>query len=469
MKRIISALTALLLAASLLTACGSDDKNSSNTTSQPDSSSENASSITDSSAPDNTDSSAPGSGVSDNEEITPNAESDFVWHVLTADETTNPKCVGGVVITAYVGESDEVVIPKTIDDKPVVAIGEFAFSPSSLDDWYYDDYEYTEAYGHYPVRALVDYLGLSVKYEKLDAEATAEMEKLGITYRDIDNYRDEWDMYFNSEEDLKALTEKFEGIGKSDIAQYLEKYTYNEHYYFMRDRDEDDDNIASVYIASYSRYMNEIISALEEVPKQSNLKSVLLPDSVSLVGGAAFAFCDSLEKVLVYGLDEGEVPVIGSGICTSSQKDNCTEGLQFFACSKLKETNFYMNVNGYGSQCYEYCIGLEKVYLYPTEDGGLEFSYCIPHSYKISEVIVADCTTEVHKYYGEMAYPFKDCTFYVPASVTEQNEHSFCQHNYYEDGGSEGTKCSYDGITIITPAGSYAEQFAKDNGINYEN
>lgn len=456
MKRLTALIIVSLMTASMFTGCGKTDDTDSRTISKESVTSIKDSQVSDETSPD---------------EIVPNAESDFVWHVLAAEETTNPKCVGGVVITSYVGESDKVVIPKTIDDKPVVAIGEFAFSPSSFDDWYYSDYEYSEAFGYKPERVLVDYLGLSEKYERLDAEATAEIEKLGISYRDIDRYCDEWDMYFNSEEDLLILIDKFEEIGKSDIAQYLEKYTYNGHEYFSRDRDEDDDNIESVYITEHSRYAKEIISALEEAPKQSDLKSVLLPDSVSLIGGAAFAFCDSLEKVLVYGLDDGEVPVIGSGICTSNQKDDYVEGLQFFACSKLKETNFYMNVyDGYGSQCYDYCISLEKVYLYPTEEGGIEFQCCIPHSYKISEVIIADGTTSIFKFDSDMSYPFKDCTFYVPASVTKQGKHSFCQHNVYEFGDtdvSEGTECSYDGITIITPAGSYAERFAKENGIKH--
>lgn len=376
MKKLISILTAFLLTASLLTSCGSDDNSSSKVNSQPDSS------TSDSATPDSADSSASDLSVPDNNEITPNAESDFVWHVLTAEETTNPKCVGGVVITSYVGESDEVVIPKTIDDKPVVAIGEFAFSPYSIDD-------------------------------------------------------------ISSHENKKS------DVGSNG---------YNPEYF-----EELFDGELSIY---------DVIEELEGRERISKLKSVLIPDSVSLIGNGAFLFCDSLEKVLVYGPDEGETPVLNSGVCVSGE---VFEIGQFCGCLDLRETNFYMNVVDYmqyGSQCYDYCINLEKVYLYPTEEGKLNFSWCIPHSYKINDVTIADGTTKILKYDDEMSYPFKDCTFYVPASVTEQGAHSFCRHNYYENGGtdvSEGTECRYDGITIITPAGSYAEQFAKDNGIKYEN
>ena len=376
MKRIISAMTALLLTASLLVSCGSDNNSSSKVTSQPDSS------VTDSSISDTADSSAPDSSVPDNDEITPNAESDFVWHVLTADETTNSKCVGGVVITSYAGESDEVVIPKTIDDKPVVAIGEFAFSPYTIDE--------------------------VLKYKESSSSDNIKKEFSNLHY--------------------------LESLFNDDIP------------------------------------LDEAISELEQFKDVSSLKSVMFPSSVTIIGNGAFAFCVNLESVLIYGLDEGKVPVLTDEII----KDDSNVG-QFCACLSLKENNFYINQVGsmqYGSQCYDYCISLEKVYLYPTEEGKLNFSWCIPHSYKISEVIIADGTTRIYKYDDEIAYPFKDCTFYVPESVTGEGRHSFCQHNYYENGGSdvsEGTKCSYDGITIITPAGSYAEQFAKDNGIKYEN
>lgn len=57
------------------------------------------------------------------EELVPNPEADF-YYDLTRDEK-------GVVITEYIGESADVVIPSQIEDLPVTKIGDRSFSSNS--------------------------------------------------------------------------------------------------------------------------------------------------------------------------------------------------------------------------------------------------------------------------------------------------------------------------------------------------
>ncbi|MGN0574719.1 MAG: leucine-rich repeat protein [Ruminococcus sp.] len=110
MKKLIAYFTAVIMTMAVFTGCNDSDKDKEK--SESASKSDSASQIIEENIP---------------EEIVPNAESDFQYREVTAEESA--KDVGGIVITGYIGVSDNVVIPRTINGKQVVAIDPLAFCP----------------------------------------------------------------------------------------------------------------------------------------------------------------------------------------------------------------------------------------------------------------------------------------------------------------------------------------------------
>ena len=109
-KKFFSIIMAGMLMSSMLSGCGEADEKST--------AKENEKSIL---------SEADNSSEQKEEELIPNEASDFMWHEFTADEF--PDGVGGICIDKYVGNRTDIVIPKSIDNKPVIAIASFAFCP----------------------------------------------------------------------------------------------------------------------------------------------------------------------------------------------------------------------------------------------------------------------------------------------------------------------------------------------------
>lgn len=402
MKRIIPALIALLLTASLLASCGSDDNSSSKVTSQPDSS------VTDSSTPDTADSSAPDSSVPDNEEITPNAESDFKYYELSAED--NKELAGGVCISKYVGTSNNVVIPQTIGGKQVVAIDQLAFCP-------YTEEEIINIQGG-TEGPDGDDIGLSMP---LALNKLSDME-IGRYYATVNGSESIEEIYTN-----------------------LDKYK----------------------------------QALSTISSISSIESIKMPASLEFIGYGAFALCVNLKSVEVY--EKTAKPAV----------IECKNHI-FFGCGNLESINFYVNDSrsgGTDDQLYG-CINLKTAYLYPDDDGEVNMFFTLCGCRNVKEIYIADGTTylagnsgvggmggDLVSYDTEfILYEYGIEKIHLPFTLKEMKEHTFCTDtNETLDSfilGEEEPPCNgimNENITIITPAGSYAEQFAKDNGIKYEN
>lgn len=421
-------------------------------------------------------------------EIIPNDASDFKWHEITADE--NPYEVGYIMITGYVGERTDVVIPKSIQDKPVVAIGDFAFSPLSEEDIIMvvakgEGWKEPEIHLN-----LLEISGLTKKYDEIYHKILEMDEGCLELIQAMSGYE-------RNGNDSIGFVSNFENIDPDNLKGYSQKNLFSicdENKVLIDDAlslfqqyemDDiftacnlyciDDDEIT--YCSNSREYMRfisieKISEALSANNSISDLKQVLIPNSISYIGGCSFAFCGNLETVKMYDISEDELPLIQVDAISGSD----FESYPFYACNNLKETNFYLNVDEVcgTDSCYNYCIDLEKIYLYPNSHS-VEFGgWGLDTLKNLNSIVIKDGCTCINNGFSYKHKTFAGCTFYIPASVTEIDDHIFCTHfnngEYDTEGSPDVDDCKIcDDIMIVTPSGSYAESYAKANNIPYRN
>ncbi len=173
-----------------------------------------------------------------------------------------------------------------------------------------------------------------------------------------------------------------------------------------------------------------------------SLKSVVIPEGVTVIGGGVFLGCSSLKSVV---------------IPDSVEK---IEGNAFAGCTALKEwpissTHPHFKRDGVGLLTKDgkklvACLALAKEYQIPegvTEIGKCAFWDCS----SLTSVVIPEGVTDIG------ACAFYDCSslksVVIPEGVTEIGEGAFdaCPN-----------------LTIHAPAGSYAEEYAKDYRIPFK-
>ncbi len=180
---------------------------------------------------------------------------------------------------------------------------------------------------------------------------------------------------------------------------------------------------------TYMILPNGIESVSASLFKQcTSLNSVVIPDNVTGIGPYAFSDCSGLTSIM---LPNG-VTTLGQGA--------------FSGCSKLTSIVLPNGVDDIAAYLFSDCISLTGITLPAgvTDIGKSAFSECTG----LKSLNIPDSVISI----GQMA--FSGCigltSLTVPASVVGIGGNAFPDHHSFQ---------------IVTPLGSYAESYAKSNGI----
>ena len=198
----------------------------------------------------------------------------------------------------------------------------------------------------------------------------------------------------------------------------------------------------------------------------SSLTSISIPGSVTSIVAQAFSSCSSLSMVVI----PGSVEVIGSMAfehCTSLKNLIIEEGLTvigndvFYGCSSLTSVSIPESVTYIGLCAFGGCINLKRIII----PGSVNY---------IGMRAFIDCTSLTSITITEGIESIEEGTFCgcaslksitIPGSVTRIGKGAFA--NRYDDDEPEYYVGTLD-ITIHGYKGSYAETYARENNIPFE-
>lgn len=161
----------------------------------------------------------------------------------------------------------------------------------------------------------------------------------------------------------------------------------------------------------------------------TNVKEAQLPDCIYRIENLAFAWCENLENI--------NIPLDCSRI----------EAGAFEGCKSLKEIILPPTLEWIGQGVFESCTSLKKIVIPNgvTDICANTFMFCKA----LEEVVIPETVTDIWD------YAFSNCEkleeIVIPDSVQMIKDNAFS-----------------DCTTIYTTAGSFAESYAKDNGLKVE-
>ena len=185
----------------------------------------------------------------------------------------------------------------------------------------------------------------------------------------------------------------------------------------------------------------------------SSLKSITIPNSVIYIDPGAFNHCSSLEAITL----PNSVIHIGSGAfnrCSSLEAITIPNSVTnidqhaFADCSSLKSIIIPNSVTNIGFGAFKDCYSLKSITIpnSVTNIGWGAFEDCS----SLKSIIIPNSVTSI------VEQAFSNCSslesITIPSSVTSIGEEAF-------------NRC--DNLIIYCSAGSYAEEYAKNNSIQY--
>ena len=185
-----------------------------------------------------------------------------------------------------------------------------------------------------------------------------------------------------------------------------------------------------------------------------NLPSVIIPSGVTVIGKAAFRYCFGLNNVL-----------LPNGLLSIEEE-------AFAGCKSIESLQLPSSVCSIGSDAFTNCQNLTSITL-PNSLNKIEvstFSYCE----KLQSITIPQSVTEI----GEFAFEYCESLkrIIIPTKVTSIGRFAFfnCKSltnieippSVNNIGESAFSQCSSN-LVIYGAKGSYAEQYAKDNGIDF--
>lgn len=232
---------------------------------------------------------------------------DYAAEAVKKGEITT---VNAIIIQKYIGTSNEVVVPTSIDDCPVEIIDNYAFSPYDVGLERDDEFWKNE----------LKSAGLPLAGNGM---STLEQGNFGSPY-------------------MKAFVDAIVSTSYRDFVAGEKKYDPVNHYIY------DDESF------------DKVISYMKARPKSSHIERVVLHDNIRAIGGGAFMFCDSLKEV-VFGDSRVVCNDFAFAFCTELEEvkaaltadvDGC-----FLACIHLKSA---INKGHHiGAYMFAGCVDLE--------------------------------------------------------------------------------------------------------------
>lgn len=163
----------------------------------------------------------------------------------------------------------------------------------------------------------------------------------------------------------------------------------------------------------------------------TSLKNIKLPENLSLIDEGVFNYCISLENITI----PNSVTTIGEGA--------------FCGCSSLKSITIPNSVTEVGKYAFSDCSSLENITISNSVTTIEEraFSFCS----SLENITIPNSVTEIDQ------YAFMDCSslesILIPSSVTGLGKGIFIRHNI--------------NLVVTVERGSSAQIYAKKNGIDF--
>lgn len=213
------------------------------------------------------------------------------------------------------------------------------------------------------------------------------------------------------------------------------------------------------------------------IPEEVSIPETINEKKVSGIGEGAFKNCTLLKKIELPSSLE-VIPASAFENCTSLEEITIKDGVKeigekaFAGCLRLKALILPDTVESIGQRAFYQCIGLNEMKL-PSHMEQLEVGIFyetsiygtleVPEGVRvmkkdvfeqcqIDELVLSDTVTTIESDAFSMASIKR---IVIPASVTEIGERIVIP--------------SWDPVTLVVEPGSYAETYAKEHGLTYEN